>query len=218
MLFYYLNLRIMKKRVVTITYSYESKKVVIPDIKKRLPFVYDDGNKRVTVSKKLIPGRSVNEIRGLMISKELEMEINPQSMSWLEAKKKAISTCAELLSVKDLKLYVKVYPSFVETIRFLIDHGYKHTYGYGEEADRSIFGKYGYDSLYEFGYDGTWCEELFRSNVKVEPYYIYHAIINVSPWEGSVHGTIVNGDDRVERACRLIHRHYDYLKKKSVTS
>lgn len=69
-----------------------------------------------------------------------------------------------------------------------------------------------------FGYDGTWCEELFRSNVKVEAYYIYHAIITVSPWGGSVHGTIVNGDDGVKRECRLIHRHYDYLKKKSVTS
>lgn len=202
----------MKKRVVTITYSDTTKKVVIPDVKRRLPFVYDDGDGKFTVSKTLIPGRSVNEIRGLMISKELEMEIKPQSMNWFEAKKKAVSACAELLSIKDLKLYMKAYPSFVETIKFLIEKGYKHTRGYGEAVDKEAYGKYGYVSLHEFDADGTWCEELFRSEVKVEPFCIYHYAITVSPWGCEVKGSRL--DDGVKRHCRLIHRHYDYLRKK----
>lgn len=202
----------MKKKEVTITYSEKTKKVFIPDVKKRLPFVYDDGDGKVTVSRTLIPGRSVNEIRGLMISKELEMEIKPQSMSWFEAKKKAVSACAELLSIKDLNLYMKVYPSFVETIKFLIEKGYKHTHGHGEEVDKRIFGKYGYDPYHEFDDDGTWCEELFRSKVKVEPFCIYHYAIRVLAWGSEVKGSKLH--DGVERHCRLIHRHYDYLKKK----
>lgn len=184
----------MNKRKVKIMDGSTTKIVLVSDVRKTLPFVYKDKAGHVTISKKLIPGRPINDIRGLMISKNLEMEINSERLTWLEAKTKAVNEAAELLSVKDFRLYARIYPSFVQTIKHLVEHGYKHA-----ESKNWID---------EFGQDGTWCEELFRSRVDAisKEWYIRHYYLKLYQDSVHVNGSAINVG--LPKKCRLIHRHY----------
>ena len=148
-----------------------------------LPFVYKDKGDRVTISTKLLKDRPINDIRGLMISENIELEIKQSYMSFIDAKKKALDEVAELLCVADVDLYKEVYPKFVETVRYLEERGYY------------------FDSLLTSDPDGTWCEEVYR-DYKYKPWAIHHYTYNFT--DGHIAPIVAS----TRRYCRLIHRHF----------
>ncbi|MCQ2741417.1 MAG: hypothetical protein MJ210_04815 [Alphaproteobacteria bacterium] len=115
-----------------------------------------------------------------MISKTLEMEIESSYINYITAKIKAINNCAELLSIKDAKLYKKNYSRFNDTVWYLIENGYNLNFTTSAP-------------------DGFWCEELCKE--EAPSWAVFHYTISTK--DGKTQGKAVIGYAH----CRLIHRH-----------
>ena len=147
--------------------------------RKFLPFVYVNSEGEMVVSDHIIEDRPISEIRGLMISKTLEMEIRSEYMNYVDSKIKAINNKAELLSINDKKIYKKSYTRFNDTIWYIIENGYSLSYTTSAP-------------------DGFWCEEICK---EASPWTVFHYTVDTKT--GKVSGKAVIGYSH----CRLIHRH-----------
>ena len=121
---------------------------------KRLAIVYVNKNGKIRISKRF-RRRHINEIRGLMLNKTIEMEIWEDFCNFEKAKHHAEEAGAELLKVSEAELYNQKYRDFANTVYWLIKKGLSINYG-----------------PFFITPDETWCEEKFDDSA--DPLWTTH--------------------------------------------
>lgn len=156
---------------------------------KRLKLVYvRDG--KVEESYDLLPNRSINEIRGLMVDEHTEVEIRCSRCRHTEAVQKAKLANAKLLSKDDIAMYWEAHQAFNNTLDWLRKNGLK----YRNSNCQAI---YPMQNIYE----GFWCEEpvLEEHNTQYPKYYV------IKMYDGWCE--LHHNWERTTNLCRLVHIH-----------
>ena len=151
--------------------------------KEVLPLVYLIDGKAV-ITERLLDKYPIDAIRGLMISKTIELEIACSLCDFLTAKKKALEEKAELLCYREAELYEKSYLLFCKTVLWLEEKGFK-------------LDEFSHYALFNF-YDGEWCEEVWQEPDARRCLGVLHHVARSSRLATSVTDRCI---------CRLLHRH-----------